>query len=81
MFEIKEIYQDIKNGMSIEKVHKKYGGFKIYIPKVCSDYKEKIIKEFNGYNQAVLASKYNVSINQVYAIVKKHKKIQKEKEK
>ena len=73
MFEIKEIYQDIKDGMSLQKVHKKYGGFSIYVPKVQENYKDEVIKEFNGYNHAYLATKYNVSLNTIYKIVREHR--------
>ena len=56
--------------MSIERLHKKYGGITIYIAKIPPDYKKKIIEEFNGDNHAVLAHKYNVSVKTVYKTIK-----------
>ena len=70
MVTIAGIYEDIQNGVSIEKLHKKYGGLTIYIPKTVPDYKEKIIKEFSGNNHALLAHKYNVSIKTVYQVLR-----------
>lgn len=73
MYEIADLHKDITKGMSLLKVHKKYGGFSIYIPKVQGNYKDEVLKEFNGYNQAFLATKYNVSLNTIYKIVREHK--------
>lgn len=71
MFTIEDIATAVKEDTPIHELYKKFGGFKIYIPKVMPDYKEKVLEEFNGYNHASLASKYNVSINTIYSIVKK----------
>ena len=74
MYTIGEIAQDIREkNLSDEQLYKKYGGFKIYIPKVMPNYEEKVIAEFNGYNQAALATRYNVSINTIYTIIRKSK--------
>jgi len=74
MYSISDIHQDVKEGMSIEKLHKKYGGTTVYIPKVMPNYKEKIITEFSGDNHAVLAHKYNVSVKTIYEIMKSERK-------
>lgn len=73
MYEIKELHEDITKGMSLEAVHKKYGGFSIYVTQSAPDYKEKILNEFNGYNHPQLATKYNVALNTVYTIVREAK--------
>ena len=74
LFSIEEILTDIKeNNIPISKVYKKYGGVNIYIPRIDPNYKEKVLKEFNGYNQCLLADKYNVSLSQIYSITKKKK--------
>ena len=73
MFSLKDIYNDIKAGASLPRLHKKYGGFKIYIPQRMPDYKERIIEEFNGYNYDELAFKYNTSRSNVEEIIKQKK--------
>jgi Mor family transcriptional regulator len=70
MYEFKDIYDDIKAGASRERIHKKYGGFKIYIGQRIPDYKERILEEFNGYNYESLAYKYNTTRSNVEEIVK-----------
>ena len=70
MFTLKEIYDDIKLGMSLERVHKKYGGFRIYIGQRLPNYKELIKEEFTGYNHDELAYKYNTTNSNVMEIVK-----------
>ena len=48
MHMLQDILNDYKNGMSFEKICKKYGGTSLYIPKVSPYAKENIIKEFNA---------------------------------
>lgn len=48
---LKEICESYKNGMSWEKICKKYGGISIYVPKVIPSVREQILKEYNGYNK------------------------------
>lgn len=74
MYNCDELYSDIKNGMSKETFHKKYGGIQLYIPQLSQNYKTNIIKEFNGYNYHILATKYNLSLSSVYRIIREHKK-------
>ena len=74
MFSIAKIYEDISNGMSLEKIHKKYGGIKLYIPKTRPDFEELVAKEFTGDNHSVLAHKYNISIQTVYNVIKRSRK-------
>ena len=45
---LENICESYKNGMSWEKIYKKYGGVSIYIPKVSPSAREGIIKECNG---------------------------------
>lgn len=73
MFTLEDIYNDIKAGASLPRLHKKYGGFKIYIPQRMPDYKERIIEEFTGYNYDELAFKYNTSRSNVEEIIKQNK--------
>ena len=73
MHYLEEICIDYKNGMSFEKICKKYGGISLYVPKVIPNVKEKIIQEFNGANFATLAYKYNLSENTIRDIIKKHR--------
>lgn len=73
MFCLEDILKDFENGASIERLHKKYGGVKIYIPKLLPQYKQKIIEEFNGYNYDTLAYKYNTTRSNVEEIIKKDK--------
>ena len=68
---LQDILNDYKNGMSLEKICKRYGGMSLYIPKVSPLAKENIIKEFNGANHAFLAYKYNLSQRAVREIVKR----------
>ncbi|WP_300732761.1 Mor transcription activator family protein [uncultured Helicobacter sp.] len=70
---LENICESYKNGMSWEKIYKKYGGVSIYIPKVSPSAKEGIIKECNGYNFAFLAHKYNLSERKVREIVREGK--------
>jgi len=70
MYTIEEIAEDIRAGLTNQQMYKKYGGTAPYIPKVDPQFKEKILKEFNGYNQHFLATKYNVALNTVYKIVR-----------
>jgi len=74
MFTLKEIFNDIKKGMSLERVHKYYGGFTLYIPKQIPEYKERIVEEFTGYNYDSLAYKYNTTPKNVRAIINEAKK-------
>lgn len=74
MKRLKEICESYKNGMSWEKICKKYGGVSIYVPKVLPSVKEKILEEYNGYNKTFLAYKYNLSIRSVEKIIKNEKK-------
>ena len=73
MFTVEDIVEATKQGTPIEQLYKKFGGFSIYIPKVMPDYEKKVIAEFNGYNHAVLATKYNVSMNTIYKIIRENK--------
>ena len=73
MFTLEEIVNDAKNGADILRLHKKYGGFNLYIPKQHPDYKERIKEEFNGYNYDSLAYKYNTTPKNVREIVKEPK--------
>lgn len=73
MFTFEEIIEDAKNGADILKLHKKYGGFNLYIPQQHPDYKERIKEEFNGYNYDSLAYKYNTTPKNVREIVKPEK--------
>ena len=70
---LENICESYKNGMSWEKIYKKYGGVSIYIPKVSPSAREGIIKECNGYNFAFLAHKYNLSERKVREIVREGK--------
>ena len=74
MYNIEEIYLDIKNGATLSLIYKRYGGTNLYIPKVDPNFREKIINEFNGYNHLGLAHKFNVSLNTVYRIIRENKK-------
>ncbi len=67
---IEYIFEDIKNGATLEDMYNSYGGIEIYIPKKSPNYKEKIIKEFNGYNYSQLAYKYNTTVTNVRKILK-----------
>jgi len=73
MFTLKEIYDDIRNGASLERIHRNYGGFNLYISKQRPDYKDRIVEEFNGYNYDALAYKYNTTPSNVREIVKQAK--------
>lgn len=68
-----EICERFRSGLTWEQVCKLYGGMSIYVPKVSPDAKENIKKEFNGYNTAFLAHKYNLSQNSVRNIVREDK--------
>ena len=52
----------------------KWGGQLIYIPKnlfgQLSERDRKLYEEFNGHNHAALSKKYNLTVQQVYRIVK-----------
>ncbi|SDO03677.1 Mor transcription activator family protein [Desulfonauticus submarinus] len=63
------LYTDIKEGMSINQICEKYGGFQVYIPLPKRYIKYKIKKEFNGTNHKELARKYGLSVRQVYRIL------------
>ena len=63
MFTFTEIIEDAKGGTSWEKLHKKYGGFNLYIPQQRSD-----------YNYDTLAYKYNTTPKNARGIVKEPKK-------
>ena len=76
MFTLEEIFNDIKDGASLERIHKNYGGFNLYIPLQRPDYKERIKAEFNGYNYDTLAYKYNTTPKNVREIVKKDKPVE-----
>lgn len=74
MFDIVEIANAIRNEkLTDEQIHKKFGGFSIYIPKVDPRYQEKILKQFNGYNHAQLATKFNIAVNTVYKVIRESK--------
>lgn len=73
MFDIKDIAEAVRAGVSDEHLYKKFGGFSIYIPKVMPGYEDRVIKEFTGYNHHVLATKYNVTVNQIYKIIRNSK--------
>jgi len=73
MYTIDDIYSDIANGASLSRIHSKYGGHQFYIPKRMTDYKENLLKEFNGYNFKDLAFKYNLSVAHVRTIIKEEK--------
>lgn len=60
--------------MSWEKIHKKYGGISIYVPKVSPNAREQIVLEFNGYNYSFLAHKYNLSENTIRGIIRESKR-------
>ncbi|PAF47728.1 hypothetical protein BKH46_02510 [Helicobacter sp. 12S02634-8] len=70
-----EICEDYKAGMSFEKICKKYGGLRVYIPQVIPDVRERIIEEFNGYNYELLATKFNLSVEKVREIIREHRKL------
>ncbi len=72
MFE--NILSDLQNGASMAKIYKEYGGRSIYIPKIHPDYKMLIRQEFNNHNHHTLAHKYNITVSQVYAVVKRETK-------
>lgn len=74
MLLLEEILNSYKNGMSLERIFKKYGGLNIYIPKTSPYAKEKIVQEFNGGNYFQLAYKYNLSESSVRRVVREHKK-------
>ncbi|ANV98302.1 hypothetical protein BBW65_07085 [Helicobacter enhydrae] len=67
---LKEICESYKEGMSWEKICKKYGGVNIYVPKVIPSVREQILEEYNGYNKVFLAHKYNLSVRSVEKIVR-----------
>lgn len=73
MFSIEEIYDAIKDGMSKDKLYKKYGGFSIYIPQKDRNFREKVLAEFNGYNHHALATKFNLSLNTIRKIIRESK--------
>ncbi len=73
MFTIEDIAKEVNSGTPLEQLYKKFGGFSIYIPKVMPNYEKKVIAEFNGYNHAALATKYNVSMNTIYRIIRDSK--------
>ncbi|PAF51299.1 Mor transcription activator family protein [Helicobacter sp. 13S00477-4] len=68
-----QICEDYKGGMSFEKICKKYGGLRVYIPQVVPDVKERIMRDFNGYNYEILATRYNLSVEKVREIIRRHK--------
>ena len=70
MFTIEDIAEAVKSGTPTEQLYKKFGGFQIYIPKVMPNYEKKVLEEFNGYNYALLATKYNVTENQIRKIIR-----------
>lgn len=70
MYTLEDIYNDIRKGASLERIHRNYGGFSIYIQRQRPDYKEKILEEFNGYNYDALAHKYNTTPSNVREILK-----------
>lgn len=73
MFTLADIISDAKQGMTILELHKKYGGFNIYIPRTVPNYKELIITDFNGNNYDALSHKYSVTINNIKSILRKSK--------
>ena len=73
MYTIKEIYDDIKNGATFQRIHTKYGGNQFYIPQRMEGYKEQLLKEFNGYNYKDLAFKYNLTVAYVRELIKQNK--------
>ena len=73
MYTIEEIADDIRAGMTNSQIYKKHGGTAPYIPKVDPKFKEKIIREFNGYNHHSLATKFNISLNTIYRVLRSAK--------
>lgn len=66
--DIEEPYKTIAQKIGVDnlvKLAKQFGGMSIYIPKPDTLLRQakytQIKKEFNGYNQAYLARKYNLS--------------------
>ncbi|MGE4496831.1 MAG: Mor transcription activator family protein [Deferribacterales bacterium] len=73
-------FQDLINIIGKDaamKLSRAMGGLEIYIPKIDMverlERNQKIIKEFNGSNHAVLALKYKLSENQIRIILKRAK--------
>ena len=62
-------------GASLKKLHGKYGGFRIYIPKKMPNYKENLINDFNGYNYVDLAIKYGISEEHTRKLIREHKEV------
>lgn len=67
-----EIAVEVADQLSFE-----WGGAMIYVPKATANLlalrNEKIIAEFNGSNQAELRMKYNVSLQWIYSLLRKHR--------
>ena len=72
-----QMYEDIKKGADLVRICRIYGGDNIYIPRIVPDYKQRVQDEFNGYNHKSLASKYNVTVSQIYSIIRENKQKQK----
>ena len=69
---LEDISEDIKNGASHERIYKKYGGIMLYVPQKPTNYREKVIEEFNGYNYMELSRKYNLAESSVRRIIREH---------
>ena len=70
MYTIEDIYNDIKNGADLKRIHSKYGGHQFYIPQRMDGYKEDLKAEFNGYNFKELSYKYQLTEAYVRELVK-----------
>lgn len=61
-----------------EKISSEWGGSMLYIPKSTNNLlcrrNEKILSEFDGANHAELARKYHVSVQWLYALLRKKNK-------
>ena len=72
MWTLEDMFNDIKNGASLERIHKKYSGFSFYVTAQVPNYKEKIQEEFTGYNYDALAHKYNVTPQTVREVLRQN---------
>lgn len=69
---LQDVEESLKNGSSRQRIYKKYGGIMMYIPQKPTDYREKVIEEFNGYNYMELSRKYNLAESSVRRIIREH---------
>ena len=70
---LEDVREDIKNGASYERIYRKYGGIMLYVPQKPTNYRDKVIEEFNGYNYAQLSRKYNLAESSVRRIIRESK--------